>query len=640
MRRHLVSFNGHTLNDTDFRGAVLSAPLPGANPVFLALAKQDSQYAGTWTTDVRNVSIGIEIIDYANRYTLRQTLYDWFRRGTEGDLIVTMEDGANYLLPCVVVGITQDKDFPQFFSVSLQTEKSAWKSTTEETDSWTVTASGQTKTITVGGSTETALSLTITPTTNPAGGWQYQYLYQLVNTPGANFGLRPWCITIDTATLVTAGKLQADCDDLRIVVNGKEVNRWIANANNAATKAWFNVNIAPGYDLTLKTAVAASGDVGELAFFVTTNNVRAINAMPASGIVYHGTEWFQYSGKDAKTCRLAVTARGALGTTLQAHAASDVFKYIENVIYVLIGNATATDPADDDSDYDLEKPIFNLSSSDNTAWVYDATTGFYDISYPNRPGSWKMTLSTIGKLSQQYLIKQNGDTGDPAMGMLLQSWQKSNRWQNETASIVWLLNCQGGFYQVSMTGQKYRSTVRWPGFCGLQRSINGSVWTTVWSELTPVNEDTWTAITKANQSTPYSPTWIRFVLTGSIAAQADAAAYFEVLTATVTFTSAKVPDGTLLSQTGNYPLSVTIENQTTGDIITVTYPMLLNLGLEIDGETCEVMYGKVPAHEAITLDDESRAVFLTLAAGSNVLEATSDTMGTMSVALSWYKRRL
>jgi phage-related protein len=85
---------------------------------------------------------------------------------------------------------------------------------------------------------------------------------------------------------------------------------------------------------------------------------------------------------------------------------------------------------------------------------------------------------------------------------------------------------------------------------------------------------------------------------------------------------------------------VTIENQTTGDSITVTYPMLLNLNLEIDGEDCEVVYGKVPAHEAITLDDESRAVFIRLAAGSNTLKVTSDNVGTLSVALSWYKRRL
>jgi hypothetical protein len=52
------------------------------------------------------------------------------------------------------------------------------------------------------------------------------------------------------------------------------------------------------------------------------------------------------------------------------------------------------------------------------------------------------------------------------------------------------------------------------------------------------------------------------------------------------------------------------------------------------------VYGKVPAHEAITLDDESRAVFIRLAAGSNTLKVTSDNVGTLSVALSWYKRRL
>ncbi|PJA22539.1 hypothetical protein COX58_01940, partial [archaeon CG_4_10_14_0_2_um_filter_Archaea_38_6] len=54
-------------------------------------------------------------------------------------------------------------------------------------------------------------------------------------------------ITLDTATLVTASKMQADCDDIRFyTTNGTKLNYWIeSGCNTASTSVWVKVQFIP-----------------------------------------------------------------------------------------------------------------------------------------------------------------------------------------------------------------------------------------------------------------------------------------------------------------------------------------------------------------------------------------------------------
>jgi hypothetical protein len=78
--------------------------------------------------------------------------------------------------------------------------------------------------------------------------WGYRKQVPLSNSSGAtksNFQIN---LTIDTATLVTAGKLQSDCDDLRFTdQNGKLLSYWIepTTCNTATTKVWVKVSTIP-----------------------------------------------------------------------------------------------------------------------------------------------------------------------------------------------------------------------------------------------------------------------------------------------------------------------------------------------------------------------------------------------------------
>jgi len=76
--------------------------------------------------------------------------------------------------------------------------------------------------------------------------WLYRRAIQINNDNGEDLTDFQVAITLDTASLVSDGKMQADCDDLRITdQNGQILPHWIEEnnpgCNNAATKVWVKV---------------------------------------------------------------------------------------------------------------------------------------------------------------------------------------------------------------------------------------------------------------------------------------------------------------------------------------------------------------------------------------------------------------
>jgi len=70
--------------------------------------------------------------------------------------------------------------------------------------------------------------------------WKYRQKAIITNTAAqTNFQAS---ITLDTATLITASKMQSDCDDLRLAdVNGNLITEpyWIESCNTTTTKVWI-----------------------------------------------------------------------------------------------------------------------------------------------------------------------------------------------------------------------------------------------------------------------------------------------------------------------------------------------------------------------------------------------------------------
>lgn len=639
---NLKRFNGVTLNISGIQAVILNAGMsPNANPVFIEQAQADQNFSGAYSVNVRDVAVQLTITDATNRDAHITTIKGEFKRGMSGPLEATFSDnGLDYLLNCVVVTPpTQNTDFPNMFTVVLQTGDSAWRAVTADTDSWSVTGTGGTKVVDAGLGEETALIASLTATTNPTVGYLYQNIYRLVDVPAVNYGNRSWCLTVDCAALIGAGKMQADCDDLRIILDGKETKRWIGTVS-ATTNIWFNITLGPGYSLILDTAIAATGDITTMTFKKTAASLAVLKALPNRGILYDGTEWLSWNGKTVNKYQLKRIKRRIFGTTWQAHATGSTFKYIQHTIVMKYGNSAVSAPSLTDPNYDIDKPQFDLTSSTNLKWVDTTATKFYDPDYPSKGGSWTPVLSVLGDVSEYYMITGNAETGDPAIGALLSCWLKQGINQTEKGRVGFMMGCAGGFFKITLTGRKYRSTARWPAFSGLQRSINGKVWYNVWVDAKPTLNATWTALaTHSAVSITTTSKYIFFGIDGTITVLTNAFAMLEGLTATVEFYSTNLPTGAFLGETTSFNLDIALSNQATGDIIYLDYPMIQTKVFLLDSENSVATFDEQNMHDAMALNDEGRSVWLRLSKGSNTLELISPDCGTLTIALSWYRRR-
>jgi hypothetical protein len=641
---NIISFDGISLNDENY----LSYPVnikspPSATHKFIEQAQADSQYSGRFAVDVRSLPINVIIKDQTKFLEKGSDLKEILRPGKRGDLVVNFsDDNRNYVINCVIQSITKDTKFLNLYTVILQSGQSAFITSDEFTEDWEVTASGDEKTLSVFGHSPTRLSLSITATTLPVNGWAYQDRFKLVGNVDYPCGYGPYCVTIDTASLVTANKMRSDCQDIMWMINGIAQKRWISDPNTDHTKVWFNAIISKGQQLTLKKPIESTGSVDYMEWVHTDDNLRALKALPETFIIFHGTEWIEVTAKNYKKFRTDVVTRGAFDTTLQAHVFGDVFTWIENPGNMLYGNSSATDPSENDSTYDDDKPLFDLSLSDNDEWVYTDSTQFYDSVHPNRTGGWAASVSRIGDQSDTYDYTENAESGDPAMGMFMATWIKRGKASSETAKLAWSLTRGCLISSVSMTGQKYRSATYWPGTKAiqLQRTRDFKNYYMVWYEATPTAANSWEAITKASQAVTPNMATVQFVFTGSLSKQLDIETYFEVLTATVEFPSANLPSFDFSTEAENYLLDITIENQTTGDSANLLYPMRVDVPLVVDGENYEITYGDANALSALELNDEGRDIWIRLLPGDNDLIITGNDIAILDVTLNWKERRL
>lgn len=642
---HVKTFNDQTLNSASYQTVLLNQHgSTGAQPVYLEQANADALDSGLFTVDRQNKVLSVRIKDYANRQALKQQLKQWFKRGTKADLVVTFtDDGDDYQLPCTVLSFTPDPDDALVFLVTLQTSVSAWRSVAVETEAlWTVTGTGGTRDVAVGGHEDTFLSVQITAEDGPASGYLYQNIYRLVNPPDVALGLISYCIVMDTAALVTAGKLQADCDDLRVVhmQTGAELKRWIVGANTTTTKVWITLEMKKGFALTLQTAVANSGVPAYLQFKVDANHKTKIGQMPKTGIVYRGNEWFAYSNTDAVNCRLTLSKRGLFGTAVEAHAANTVFAYIEHPLLFQYGNSAATNPALDDDTYDSTKPLINLTSSDNDDLVWTAADKFFDPAYPNRPFGWKFSKAALGPESKVFYVKQDAESGDAAMGLKVESFKVGALWKAETVTLMASFIHAAGITEVSMTGDKYRSNANWLKTAVLQR-ITGTAVANLWAEATPTSVAAWVTWTRNAVAVAANTFTLRLVFAGGYPGADSAFAVLEALTCSLKLNPAKVPTGAFLGETNSLPLEAVFENQTNDDALALHYPMLIDKAFVLDGEARSAQYDGFNAHSAVTLNDEGRSAFIRLKAGvTNTLAISGVDIGELDIVLSYYKRRL
>jgi hypothetical protein len=133
------------------------------------------------------------------------------------------------------------------------------------------------------------------PQTAAADWWDDSWLYRQtvgITNSGTDQTDFQVMITVDTATLITANKMQSDCDDIRITdINGKLIPQWIepTTCNTAATKIWTKVpsistNGATVYLYYGNSAVGSKSSTAD-TFIREISGVRGAWDMDGSGAI-------------------------------------------------------------------------------------------------------------------------------------------------------------------------------------------------------------------------------------------------------------------------------------------------------------------------------------------------------------------
>ena len=657
MKPILVSFDGHNINDTtNFvaripYGTPLQATQASVN--FIDRAGATPVYAGK---ELKESYLTISITCMGTVGEQLETINQWFNIYDEEPkqlIIKDTDDGdKQYSIYCTPRNISALIGGPTAkyneVKISLARKEPVWKSVTQTAGTWSITASGGTQNVVNNGNIETYPVFEFTPTSYPGGGYGYNRKVLFYQTSNYAFPNRPVEIFggLNTSTLVGAGKMLANGDDCRVLVDGIEVNRWFGDSstaviNSTATKCWIVLDVPPNRNTTLKTGIANTGTPTYIELDYTTANKNNLLRMPNTGRVLINSEEFTYSARVITTTdlKLTVSARSDRGTTAGTHAIGATVRWVPVDIQIVYGNASATAPEIDDT----KKPIINLATSTNSSFVY---ANFYDTTEPGgqRAGAWKPSVLAVSNAllseSKTYYGTNAGADTDPAevMGMYASSYPANGVYRADSVQISWLFDVPDAVSMVSASGSKYRNATNWFTAVRLQSSVDGITWVNegTATEPTPGTLSTWQAWSMGSEAIPNTSRKLRYIVIGTTAATLGKYMAFEVSAGTVTLVN--YPTTSLGSESGGFYIDATITNSTTSDFFTVKFPLQTNQTLYIDTDPNNPSVKKSGQIINVLNPSTNRSNWLPLDPGTNTLTYTAGTSSNITVVIKHYNR--
>lgn len=613
------TIDGHNINDGTNYHAVqtISTGLPTLQPNFI---NRDgvSSLLGQLSFPERFLPVlEIEILNSSNLDALVLQLHQWFDfKDQTSKRYVTSVGGVQRYMDVVCVGLKQKDGVStavyQAFLVAdgFSDRNYRFRGVTPNAPTnWNITASPSTRAFTVTGHDEAYPKIVLTPTTGVTGGYSFKRWIPVRWRASAAATKYPVDITNDsfnTQSLIPS-KMQADGDDLRVQVNGVEVDRWLDGINTTTTKTWINLDFQPKVELTITAAIASSGAVSTIDFN------QSINSLPDSGILMIDSEAFTYTSKNNSLKRVLGVSRAARGTTAASHSAGATAWWVQHDIWILYGNASAAAPTVNDNN----KPAFNLATSTNTSWDYD------DFGEDDglRSASWSKVQSFNGV----FYTANRGTNGNPWSEMGLQgtsmSWLAA--WQ--------MINPCGIVSANFQNGEQNQSFFSFPAAI-IRSSVDGSLWLDNYTVPLPSTPSTWESWSQ-NVTLSAGAAYVQMQCKNYMG-------YIEVADVTLALNSSYTPTITIVTEQGNYSLDALIENLATGDSIRVVFAMDLNQSLTIDTDLKTVIYDKDGSNQfkSVELVGGPRQGWLPLQPGSNTLRYTQVGTGTIVFDIEWEER--
>lgn len=195
-------------------------------------------------------------------------------------------------------------------------------------------------------------------------------------------------------------------DDLRVFVDGVEVDRYLERPNTTGTAVWCSISFQPMR--TAESAVAMTAGSPANGGSLLVSNAEGTTAFPEQGALLIGTECITYKGKTFDT--FLDVRRSRRGTIPASHSAGDTIYWVEHRIAIIYGYSGAWVPKADPD----RKPMIDLATSTNAHHKYGTTDGFID---PDtlRPGQWIRELRGVGKVGE--FNAQSQASGEAVFGV-------------------------------------------------------------------------------------------------------------------------------------------------------------------------------------------------------------------------------
>ena len=319
------------------------------------------------------------------------------------------EFGNVWYVNAICIGINEegvDGDTAVFGAV-FDVDDPIWKKYVQSSETITVTTT-DTLTLNLLGNQPALPTITITPTAGTSG-FTYRRFVTIINNslnPLTNYPLNLTGAGMDTAAMVTAGKMLSSGNDLRIFIDGVEVKRWFQDFDTANTLVWINWTQPGNSNMTLGANILITGDVPTITIQNTAAKTAKIPLIPTSGNIKIGNEIYVYTGVDIKARQLTGCTRAERETSASAHSIGDVIYFVTHDVWFCYGNPSIEAYVVDDT----TRPIIELNSS-NTSHIY----ADFGSNVNARSGAWVPTgyRQGAGGGNGLYTGYQNGLETDP-----------------------------------------------------------------------------------------------------------------------------------------------------------------------------------------------------------------------------------
>lgn len=635
----VVSWDGHPINDgADYVTVMPNYPLFPPHELQVVERGNVLPLLAAPAPAALKFNLFISIENAASGKALMVQLAQWFnpRDAQSKQLVIEDDDGANdrYIMArCVSLTPLPQRGRLQWKAElmvdGLGDQDGRFRTAVETGDTWLITASEETNTIDNEGEDDVYPIFTIKPTTGRTAGYQKKRFIAVVWKLALLFEKYPVCITgdagFDTASEVTGGDMQADGDDLRVFVDGVEVDRWIADINTSATKVWANLDFQAAQTFTLV------GDIGSGDGVTSITVAESILAMPYAGILQINNEFFTYTAKNNTDQMFTGVRRAQKGSSADDHTGGDTITWIQHDIWLVYGNSSATAPVIASAE---NTPVFELGLSSNTRRYFDhfgydgwGVDRWIDIVTEERTESGRWGTPSGENADELNVLFQ------VSAGVHLGYWEYYNPCGFDTVEAAGTSNVSasgdipGTWYDIF---KMYATTDDGDSQNITLNTIPGSNGTHPWdTELV--------SITDAGTTRLH---WTVEFEMEAIYGSAVIETYMDTID--IYLDSDNTPEVTVGTEQDNYDLDVTLRNNTTGQSISLTFNMDIDEELEIDTDGKTVIYLKDMSSQIgrLVLDAGVRRDWLKLAPGENELayieEGAQGVTLTTQFNMRWY----